>query len=437
MATAPTSPTVPIAILGAGLTGLSAGLRLAREGTRFRLFEKLGWAGGHAITSEDSGYRFDRTGHLLHLRSPTMRERVLGWLGDDYELIQRRSVVFSHGVYTRYPFQANTYGLPPEVAHECLLGFIQAHFNPPASAPLNFEEFCLAHFGAGISRHFMLPYNARLWGVSPSEITSAWCQRFVPLPKLEDVVAGAVGLNDRELGYNANFVYPRQGIGELPRAMLRELGAVELSRAPRSIAVAQRVLEFDDERVPFDVLLSTIPLPTLIGLCDEVPPAVRQAAADLRCTHLYYLDVALERAPGRDFHWAYVPEEKYPFYRVGCYSHFSPALVPQGKGSLYVELADRREPALETLLPEVTRGLCAMGVIDDARDIAFVRLRRIDHAYVIFDHRYYAAVATVRGFLERQRIVVAGRYGAWNYSSMEDALIFGEDAAGAARELCR
>ena len=29
----------------------------------------------------------------------------------------------------------------------------------------------------------MIPYNTRLWGVHPSEITAAWCSRFVPLPE--------------------------------------------------------------------------------------------------------------------------------------------------------------------------------------------------------------------------------------------------------------
>ncbi len=416
---------------------MSAALSLAKSAVSHRLFEKLDRPGGHVVTTLDSGYRFDRTGHLLHLRDERMRQQVLSWIGDDYEVIQRRSVVFSHGVFTRYPFQANTYGLPPAVAYECLIGFLEAHFKPAAAEPRNFEEFCLAHFGAGISRHFMLPYNARLWGVPPSEITSAWCQRFVPLPKLEDVVAGAVGLNDRELGYNANFIYPRLGIGELSRGMQARLRTLELERAPRRIALGERLLEFDDERVPFDVLISTMPLPALIGLCDEVPAEVKKAAAELRCTHIYYLDIALERAPGRDFHWAYVPEEKYPFYRVGCYSHFSRALVPEGKGSLYVELADRREPVLGELMPEVMRGLLEMGVIASAADVAFARLRRIDHAYVIFDHRYYDATAVIRGFLAEQRIVAAGRYGAWNYSSMEDALLFGEDAARDARGLCR
>jgi hypothetical protein len=43
----------------------------------------------------------------------------------------------------------------------------------------------------------------------------------------------------------------------------------------------------------------------------------------------------------------------------------------------------------------------------------------------------------IRAFLAEQRIVIAGRYGAWNYSSMEDALLSGEEAASAARGLCR
>ncbi len=119
---------IPVAVLGAGLTGMSAALSLEGSNTGCRLFEKQAFAGGHVTTSWESGYGFDRTGHLLHLRDPAVKRDVLEWIGDDYEIIQRRSVIFSHGVYTRYPFQANTYGLPPEIANECLLGFMKAHF---------------------------------------------------------------------------------------------------------------------------------------------------------------------------------------------------------------------------------------------------------------------------------------------------------------------
>jgi protoporphyrinogen oxidase len=426
---------VPVAVLGAGLTGLSAALELERAGVPHRVFEKLAFPGGHAVTLEEDGFRFDRTGHLLHLRDPEMRRDVLEWLEGDVREITRRSVVWSNGVYTRYPFQANTFGLPPAVAYECVAGFIAAHFATNKPEPRNFEEFCLAHFGEGITRHFMAPYNSRLWGVPPSEITSAWCQRFVPLPKLEDVIAGAVGVVKNELGYNQTFLYPRLGIGELPKAMFRRTSHVELGRAPTAIDLARRTLELAGERVEFDVLVSSVPLPVLIGLCRDAPPEVHAAAAKLRATHLHYLDVALEAPPRTDFHWAYVPEAKYPFYRVGCYSHFSADLAPPGKASLYVELADRAEPELARVLPEVVSGLVEMGVLTGPEHVRFARARRIDYAYVIFDHAYYDALSVIEPFLAEARIVSDGRYGRWTYCSMEDALLMGRRSARRALEL--
>lgn len=429
------SNTTPVAVLGAGLTGMAAGFHLGRAGVPYRLFEKKAQPGGHVVTVEDQGYRFDRTGHLLHLRDPETRALALSWIGEEWLEIKRRSMIWSNGTYTRYPFQANTFGLPPAVAYECLHGFLKAHFAAEKPAPKNFEEFCHAHFGEGISRHFMIPYNTRLWGVPPSEITADWCSRFVPLPKLEDVVAGAVGLNDRELGYNTSFVYPRLGIGELSNGLARALPSIELERAPRAIDWKKREIRFDDETVRYDALVSTLPLPVLLGLCDDLPEAVAAAGARLRCTHLYYLDVALNGPCGKPLHWVYVPEARYPFYRVGCYTNFSAALAPPGKASLYVELADRREPDPATLLPEVAAGLVEMGIIDVPHAIRFARLRRLDHVYVIFDHHYFASLETIRPFLEGARIVSAGRYGGWNYSSMEDALHFGRDAAAAARAI--
>jgi protoporphyrinogen oxidase len=138
---------------------------------------------------------------------------------------------------------------------------------------------------------------------------------------------------------------------------------------------------------------------------------------------------------GRPYHWIYVPEEKYPFYRVGCYSHFSEAMAPPGKACLYVELAERSPPDLGEILPRVTEGLMELGLISAPGEVAFARVRKIDYAYVIFDHAYFDALATVKAFLEQKQIVPAGRYGNWNYSSMEDALIFGRDAAALAQEL--
>ncbi len=422
--------STPVAILGAGLTGMSAAWHLRASGVPFRLFERASHPGGHVVTLEDNGFRFDKTGHLMHLRDPQMRALVLGWLGDDVVEVQRRSMIWSHGVYTRYPFQANTFGLPPAVAYECVMGYLQARERTWDSAPRDFEQFCLQHFGEGFSKHFMIPYNCRLWGVHPREITAAWCSRFVPIPRLEDVISGAVGLAGQELGYNASFLYPRLGIGELTRNMARTLPEIELDRDPVAIDAAARTIRFSDgQTIEYNQLVSTAPLDRLCALLTDAPEPVRTAASQLRCNPLWYLDAALDVPAGRPYHWVYVPEEKYPFYRVGCYSHFSPALAPPGKSCLYIELADRSEPDLSVLGPQVANALVEMGWIQRADQIAFLRKRRIDHAYVIFDHHYYDAVALIHAWLRQHRILSVGRYGGWNYSSMEDALMFGRDAA--------
>jgi protoporphyrinogen oxidase len=429
---------VPVVVVGAGLTGMSASHHLRALGIEHRLLERSCQPGGLAVTVEQDGFRFDRTGHLLHLRDPDMRKLALDLLGGDALTIERRSVVWSHGTFTRYPYQANTLGLPPEVAYECVMGFLQALRQEPGEPPKDFEQFCYRHFGEGFSRHFMIPYNCRLWGVHPREITAEWCSRFVPLPKLEDVIAGAVGLQGPEMGYNAAFLYPRRGIGELTSAFARSLGPIECGRSVVSVDAERKQLVLQDgERIDYEVLVTTAPLDRLIGAIQDAPQEVRRAAGGLRCSSLHYLDVALDVPSGRPFHWVYVPEERYPFYRVGVYSNFSSEMAPEGKACMYIELADRRSPELDRLVPEVASGLVEMGFIDRPDQVRFAMHRTIEHAYVIYDHAYYASLEAVQAYLKERDILSTGRYGGWNYSSMEDALLYGRDAARRAGEILR
>ncbi len=432
------SSHVPVVVLGAGLTGMSAAYHLREHGIAHRVFERKPKPGGLAVTVDHDGFRFDRTGHLLHLRDPNIRTFALDLLGNDVATIQRRSVVWSHGRFTRYPYQANTFGLPPEVAYECVMGFLEARSHASQDEPVDFEQFCHRHFGDGFSKHFMIPYNCRLWGVHPSEITAAWCSRFVPIPKLQDVIAGAVGLHDRELGYNAAFVYPRRGIGALTDALAARLPHIECNRPAESVdPQSKRVHLVGGEVVSYDVLVSSAPLDQLVARMRGVPEGVREAAAKFRCSSLHYLDVALDVPSGHPFHWVYVPEERYPFYRVGVYSNFSSEMAPPGKACMYIELADRRKPDLDVLVPQVAAHLVEMGFIGKPGDLRFANLSTIDHAYVIYDHAYYDSVDVVQRYLKDRDILSTGRYGGWNYSSMEDAIMFGRDAARSAGDLLR
>jgi protoporphyrinogen oxidase len=422
------SATPKVVILGGGLAGISAALHL-RQG--WVLFEREDQLGGLAVTRERDGHFFDRTGHWLHLRDDGIKRLVAETLPGQMATVERKARIFSHGATTLYPFQANLYGLPPEVVKECLLGVIEAKYHPVEGEPKNFEEYCLRHFGAGISKHFMIPYNQRLWGVSPREITAAWCSRFVPLPNLEQVVAGAVGANEGKLGYNATFSYPKQGgIQTVVRALAGRLDPARVhTRSPlERLDHQRREVVIGGEAVPYTRVVTTLPLPELLRRMPGLPPAIEARAGQLRCTTLRYLDLATRARPRCDWHWAYVPEAGFPFYRVGVYSNAVAAMAPPGGGSFYVELADRG-PVTEAAVHASVAGLVAMGAIASPDDVRFADPRDIDYAYVVFDDNYYAATSEIHAFLESHGIFSRGRYGAWTYNAMEDSLIAGREVA--------
>jgi len=422
-------------ILGGGLCGLTAA-RTLRYG--WQLFEAADRVGGKARSTTQEGHTFDQTGHWLHLRDPGMKRLVDGLLGEELVSIERRSRVFSHGGLTRYPFQANLHGLPPAVVLECLQTFLDRKPpQRPGRRVRTFEDFILEHFGEGIARHFMLPYNARLWGVHPREMTDAWCRRFVPLPDRDEVLAGAVGANLSEMGYNVRFLYPRKGgIERLPAALAASLAGDRIHcNAPveRVDHLGHRV-RVGGEWIGYRALVSTLPLPVLCRLLAAPPKPVVRAAERLRWTAVRYLNVALKQKPPEDFHWIYVPEKKHPAYRVGVFSNASPGNAPARGASLYVELASRGNERPDTLVRQVVPLLVESGAMRHPGDLKFATLQRIEHAYVVFDRHYQRAHRTLHAFFADHDIYPRGRYGSWDYGSMEDAMVQGREVANLLRK---
>src|SRR4051812_36261402 len=279
----------PALILGAGLTGLSCAYHL---GDNYLIVEKEDEPGGIVRTrNRHNGFLCDGTGHWLHLRNPYMKELVNRLLAGQLVEHERKAVIHMHGVFTPYPFQANTYGLPREVVLECLLGLLKTRhpedfgLKPPLDAPKSFREWVVRAFGEGIAKHFMVPYNEKLLGVSLDELRPEYAERFIPRPSLEDVLKGALGFSRESLGYNAKFVYPREGgISALPRAFARALKVPpQFKISVKKVDLRSRTATLSDGReVSYKHLLNTAPLPRFLSLLTDLPAEVRDATNKLR-----------------------------------------------------------------------------------------------------------------------------------------------------------
>lgn len=427
-------------ILGAGLAGLSAAHFLQGP---WHLVEKSERVGGLIKTEVVQGCAFDATGHWLHLRDPEIQALVEGlWLPGATVRLQRKAAIFSRGVFTRFPYQVNTHGLPAEVVAENVLGFVEALYGEGGKAlrsrePRHFEEFVLRHLGAGFAQNFMLPYNRKLWTVPLSELSAEWVGRFVPRPTLKEVVDGALGVGSDSLGYNASFLYPKEGgIESWAKAMRAHLkgGIVSLQCEPLSLNWKTRRLHLSDGRqLSYGGLISTVALPHLVKLLAQgesgVPEGVREAAGRLRATTVTYVQVAVKGKNRQPWHWIYLPEPAFKAYRIGSPSAVYPPLAPEGTSTFYVEYSHQGELTLETCEREAAEDLLRSQMIHSRDDLLFAKAREIPHAYVLYDAAYGAAKAEILSFLKHAGILTAGRYGQWEYSSMEDAVLAGRACA--------
>jgi protoporphyrinogen oxidase len=408
------------------------------------VIERESVPGGAARSFERDGFTFDITGHWLHLRDAHVRSLVEKLLPGELVSIERRAEVHLDRVRTPYPFQANTYGRPASLIAECLLGYFAAREaeargeHPP---PETFADYIHQQMGAGVARHFMIPYNTKLWTVDPRELSFAWCRRFVPIPTPEEMVRGALEPNaNAALGYNTRFLYPRRGgIARLPGALA---GVLQVPVHYNDPAVAidwreQTVRTSSGRLLRYQHLVSTMPLPDLAGLLRDAPTAVIEAAAALRATSVTYWDVGLagKNRPGSP-HWIYFPEPNLPFYRVGSASAVASALAPPDHRSYYVEVSHPRGTPCPAGDTEVLSGLRRVGLLGAQQEPVTLERSTVDCAYVIMDAAYGGARSTLHEWLAEQHILSVGRYGDWTYDSMEGALIQGRDAAIRVRELC-
>jgi protoporphyrinogen oxidase len=412
-------------IVGGGLAGLSCARELQGD---FTLVEAGDRAGGLVRTDLIGAFSFDWTGHWLHARDPEMRALISErWLKGNLLEVQRRALIYSEGVWTTFPYQFHLHGLPAETIADCLIGFAGRDQNRPLH---DAADFILRHLGEGFARHFMFPYNEKLYTVPCAELSPEWGGRFIPRPSLTDVVRGALGLSRDDAGYNATFWYPREGgIESLARGLLRDLAGADVRVSSRVESIGDRRARLaTGEELSFDRLVLTIPLPAIVGLLDDAPPAVREAASLLQAVSVTVVEIGARDGGGERFHWAYFPEKRFPFYRVGSPSEVNPALAPAGCRSFAVEFSHRGPIEKDRLIDQALDGLLECGLIAD-RNVLLKRSRTIPVAYVLFDHAHAKARATVLDHLAGRGIGVAGRYGLWEYSSMEDALLSGREAA--------
>jgi len=187
----------------------------------------------------------------------------------------------------------------------------------------------------------------------------------------------------------------------------------------------------DGSEVAYHTLISSLPLDELLQRLEPLPNEIKVAQARLRYVSVLNLNLGVKREGISDYHWVYYPEAAYPFYRVGFLGNLSFYMVPKGTSSLSVEISylPTNPPVLEEIREATLSALIACGVLRNDDEILAEKAIWIKHAYVIYDHFRSRHLPRIIQFLRSHHIYPIGRYGRWEYTAMEEAILQGKAVA--------
>jgi protoporphyrinogen oxidase len=432
--------TERIAIIGAGPCGLGAARELMRLGhDDFVVYERSDHPGGLASSVVDpAGFTWDHGGHVVFSHYGEFDRLLQEAMGDEVYEHDRSSYIRFAQQWVPYPFQNNLRHLPPEESFECLMGLIRA---PGGDPDMDFASWMQDVFGAGISKHFMRPYNFKVWATPAEKMSARWIGERVSVVDYERALRSILfESDDVAWGPNNRFVFPMTGgTGEIYLRIAQKIqDRIRLEREVTSIDVDSKTLNFTNgHQESYDTLITTMPLDLFVGLIDGVPEQIRDQAAGLTHNGVYMVGIGYEEGLKDDRSWLYFPEENAPFYRATNFAKYSPNNVPDADIRRYSSYmtetsfsADKPE-SREGLEERVEQGLRASGVVTGHPEVASAHVETIPYAYPVPTLDRDPILRTVQPWLMERHIYSRGRFGAWRYEAgnMDHSVKMGIDVA--------
>jgi len=426
---APPDAERKIVILGAGPTGLAAAYRLQELGYRnFRLIEARGKVGGLASSeTSPNGFTYDIGGHVLFSHYEYFDRLFDKLMGDEYQELVREAWVWMCGRFVPYPLQNNIKDLPKDVVLEIVMGLVEAQKTPlDLGAIENFEQLIMKQFGAGLAKHFMMPYNFKVWAHPPRMMNKEWIGERVALPSLERVL-GNVILDRADAGWGPNntFKYPRYGGtgGLFERIVPYVKEHLQLERAAVRVDTEAKVVTFADGTTEgYDVLMSTLPMDKLVGMTGgAAPSAVTDEACRLRHSGSFIVGVGVDRPADTSKCWMYFPEGDCPFYRVTYLSNYSPEVVPDHtrQHSLLAEIShsEFKPEERDTIVDQTIEGMLNTRLLleSDVDKIVDTYVIERDYTYPTPSLERDQALRAIHPWLHERDVYSRGRFGAWRY----------------------
>ena len=427
-----------VVVVGAGVAGLSAGLRLAEAGARVLVAEKEATVGGLARSFAYGDYVFDVGPHRFHTDDPDVLAFIKETLDNDFVSMPRCSGVWLFGRYHDWPLGiASLFKLPPRFILRVAGDLVARRRAPGAS----FEDYILERYGRTLYECFFREYTRKFLKLHPSEIHSDWARagidravidRKLQMNTLFEVVSRS--LIPRPV--KTEFVYPGTGgIDTFSRALTGKIqargGEVRCGAPVEGVEIAEgrirSVTLAGGAAMPADLVVWTAPMNLLCRFAGIGEPDLSYLSAVL-------YNVMVRGIPRLRYQWCYYGQEDILFNRWSIPRYFRESTCPPRGTGIGVEVTCIRgdvtwnEP--ERFADRVAAELRGVGVLGADNAVEGIRIERIENVYPVYRLDYLRTLEeTERALAHLRNLVLLGRTGTFWYNNMDHSIRAGLECA--------
>ena len=419
----------PVAIIGAGIAGLTAANFLHHNNIPFILYESGKKIAGLATSFKDAeGFSYDFGAHFITNRLA----KAIG-VSDDCRLVKHYGeAVWLKGRSYNYPFGL---GIIPRLTFSWLASQFKSigKNQKPGSA----AEWFRKHYGVALANEIALPL-LEAWSGAPAENLS---------PALADGLFGgstaktlylkaagkltgkavACGYN-REKPETANVwhVYPNKGVSALCEKLAGGLeDSIKLESPVEAILVENEkvvAVQVKGEIQEVSAAISTAPANILSKL-------VRGSDALKGISHFRYRPMVFinMRFTGRKLlpdTVMWFPEKEFPFFRLTEATISMPWLAPEGKTIITADIGCQKDDEIWNMGEEKITQLCLehlTSVIPDAKKrFLGSNVLKTPIAYPIFLNEYEQERQNFEQSTNIKNLLSVGRNGEFSHMFMED-----------------